>query len=88
VNQAAVVFIPVTVLAVTDAFRWKRLCRAMSVMIESRLDCSDFILVNKIDLVDEEAADAVVKISGQSTGKPSYIKRLGHNLYMKAYGQR
>jgi G3E family GTPase len=53
--------IPVTVLAVTDAFRWKRLRRAMSAMIESQLDCSDFILVNKVDLVDEDAADAVVE---------------------------
>lgn len=53
--------IPVTVLAVTDAFRWKRLRRAMSAMIESQLDCSDFILVNKIDLVDDDTLNAVVE---------------------------
>lgn len=53
--------IPVTVLAFADAFRWKRLRRAMSAMIESQLDCSDFILVNKVDLVDDDTANVVVE---------------------------
>jgi G3E family GTPase len=52
--------IPVTVLAIADAFRWKRLRRAMSSMIEAQLDCTDCILVNKADLVDDETMDAVV----------------------------
>ena len=30
-------------------------------MIESQLECSDSILVNKIDLVDDDTADAVTE---------------------------
>ena len=60
----------------------------MSAMIESQLDCSDCILVNKIDHVDDDTADTVVEDIRTITGMPSYIKQQGPSLYTKAYGQR
>jgi G3E family GTPase len=53
--------IPVKILAVADASRWKRLRRAMSAMIESQLDCADCILLNKVDLVDSETSDIIIE---------------------------
>ncbi|NLO48332.1 MAG: GTP-binding protein [Clostridiales bacterium] len=52
--------IPVKILCVADAKRWKRLRRAMSQLIEAQLELADCILLNKVDLVSEEEADAVL----------------------------
>lgn len=70
----SVLKIPVVVLAIADAFRWKRLRRAMSTMIESQLDCANCILVNKVDLVDDEIANAVVADIG-SINKVAVIQK-------------
>jgi G3E family GTPase len=45
--------IPVKILSVADAARWKRLWNAMPELIEAQLDCADCILLNKVDLADE-----------------------------------
>ena len=47
------------ILALADAKRWMRVVRAMPVFVKSQLADADVILVNKIDLVDQEALDAV-----------------------------
>ena len=53
--------IPVKILALADAARWKRLHSYMSQLIESQVDTADCILLNKVDLVDEAAADAILE---------------------------
>jgi G3E family GTPase len=52
--------IPVKILCIADAKRWKRLRNAMSQLIEAQLELADCILLNKVDLIDDETADAVV----------------------------
>jgi G3E family GTPase len=52
--------VPVKILVVADAKRWKRLRNAMSQLIDAQLELADLILLNKVDLVDEEAAEATL----------------------------
>ncbi|MCL2632049.1 MAG: cobalamin biosynthesis protein P47K [Coriobacteriia bacterium] len=47
------------ILVLSDAFRFERQLRAMRTLIEDQIVGSDAVLVNKIDLVDAEAADRV-----------------------------
>ncbi len=49
----------VGVLCLADAQRWKRLRRAMSALIDSQLECADWILLNKADLADGEQLAAI-----------------------------
>ncbi len=51
--------IPVKILSLADAARWKRLRSYMPQLIESQLDSADCILLNKTDLVDEAAAEEI-----------------------------
>lgn len=52
--------IPVRILSLADASRWKRLHAYMAQLIESQVDAADCILLNKVDLTDEETAAAIV----------------------------
>ena len=52
--------IPVKILALADAARWKRLHAYMSQLIEAQVDTADCILLNKVDLVDEEVSDNIL----------------------------
>lgn len=51
--------IPVKILALADAKRWKRLHAYMAQLIEAQVDSADCILLNKVDLVEENEADAI-----------------------------
>ena len=53
--------IPVKILALADAKRWKRLHAYMADLIEGQVECADCILLNKVDLVEEAEADAIVE---------------------------
>ncbi len=53
--------IPVKILALADAKRWKRLHAYMAQLIEGQVDTADCILLNKVDLVTEAEADAIVE---------------------------
>ena len=53
--------IPVKILALADAKRWKRLHAYMAQLIEGQVDSADCILLNKVDLVSGEEADAIVR---------------------------
>lgn len=59
-NVEACYKVPVKILAMADAKRWKRLHAYMAQLIESQVDAADCILLNKVDLVDEAEADAIV----------------------------
>ena len=60
-NVEACFKVPVKILAMADAKRWKRLHAYMAQLIESQVDSADCILLNKVDLVDEAEADAIVE---------------------------
>ena len=49
------------IVCLTDAQRWKRLFRAMDHLFRYQLMEADVVLVNKIDLVDQEAVDKVIE---------------------------
>ncbi len=51
--------IPVKILALADAKRWKRLHAYMAQLIEAQVDAADCILLNKVDLVEKAEADAI-----------------------------
>ena len=51
--------VPVKILALADAKRWRRLHAYMSDLIEAQVEDADCILLNKVDLVDEAEADAI-----------------------------
>lgn len=53
-NVEGVFKVRVGVLCLADAQRWRRLRRAMSELIDCQLECADWILLNKVDLVEEE----------------------------------
>ena len=59
-NVEACFRIPVKIMAMADAKRWKRLHAYMAQLIEAQVDSADCILLNKVDLVDEAEADAIV----------------------------
>ena len=58
-NVEACFRIPVKILSMADAGRWKRLHTYMPQLIEAQVDSADCILLNKVDLVDEETADHI-----------------------------
>ncbi len=58
-NIEACFHIPVKILALADAKRWKRLHAYMAQLIEGQVDSADCILLNKVDLVEESEADAI-----------------------------
>ena len=63
--------IPVKILALADAKRWKRLHAYMAQLIEGQVDSADCILLNKVDLVPEEEADAIVEeLRGYNAAAP------------------
>ncbi len=53
--------IPVKILALADAKRWKRLHAYMAQLIEGQVENADCILLNKVDLVEEAEADAIAE---------------------------
>lgn len=53
--------IPVKILALADASRWKRLHAYMAQLIEAQVDAADCILLNKVDLVEASEADAILE---------------------------
>ena len=48
-----------SIVAVVDAKRWKRMLIPMGPMLKDQLINTDFVFVNKIDLVDQEMIDYV-----------------------------
>ncbi len=60
-NVEACFRIPVKILALADAKRWKRLHAYMAQLIEGQVENADCILLNKVDLVTEDEADAIVE---------------------------
>ena len=60
-NVEACFRIPVKILALADAKRWKRLHAYMAQLIEGQVDSADCILLNKVDLVEEAEADAIAE---------------------------
>ena len=58
-NVEACFRIPVKILSMANAGRWKRLHSYMPQLIEAQVDSADCILLNKVDLVDEETADHI-----------------------------
>ncbi len=58
-NVEACFHIPVKILALADAKRWKRLHAYMAELIEGQVENADCILLNKVDLVDKAEADAI-----------------------------
>ena len=59
-NVESCFHIPVKILSMADAGRWKRLHSYMPQLIEAQVDSADCILLNKVDLVEEETADHIV----------------------------
>lgn len=53
--------IPVKILALADAKRWKRLHAYMAQLIEGQVENADCILLNKVDLVEASEADAIAE---------------------------
>jgi len=53
--------IPVRILALADASRWKRLKNYMSQLLEAQIECAELAIVNKVDLVDEETAQKIAE---------------------------
>ena len=51
--------VPVKILTLADASRWKRLRRAMAQLIDAQLDSADLVLLNKIDLVSPDECAAI-----------------------------
>lgn len=60
-NVESCFHIPVKILSMADAGRWKRLHSYMPQLIEAQVDSADCILLNKVDLVEEAEADAIVE---------------------------
>lgn len=58
-NIERVLGYPCKICAVIDAKRWKRLLIPMQTMLADQLKNSDYILVNKTDLVDEDTLNFV-----------------------------
>ncbi|MBR4692642.1 MAG: cobalamin biosynthesis protein P47K [Oscillospiraceae bacterium] len=68
-NVEACFRIPVKILAVADAKRWKRLHAYMAQLIEGQVDSADCILLNKVDLVETAEADAIeAELRGYNPG--------------------
>ena len=60
-NVEACFHIPVKILALADAKRWKRLHAYMADLIEGQVENADCILLSKVDLVEASEADAIVE---------------------------
>ena len=50
---------PSYIITIVDAKRWKRLARAMEMMVSGQLEDSSKVLLNKTDLVDGDEVSAV-----------------------------
>ena len=53
--------VPVKILSMADAGRWKRLHTVMPQLIEAQVEHADCILLNKVDLVDAAAAEGIAE---------------------------
>jgi len=51
--------LPVKVLSLADASRWRRLWNAMPQLITAQIDCADVILLNKSDLITPDLAEEI-----------------------------
>ena len=49
------------IFCVADAKRWMRLRRMLEAFMRDQLDCADAVFINKIDAVDEAAAEQVAE---------------------------
>ncbi len=58
-NVEACFQIPVKILSLADAGRWKRLHSYMPQLIEAQVDSADCIFLNKVDLVDADTAEQI-----------------------------
>lgn len=47
------------IFCVADAKRWMRMKRMLEAFMRDQLDCADAVFINKIDAVDDSAAEAV-----------------------------
>lgn len=66
--------LPIRSCALVDAKRWPRIKPAIGYLVQSQLEDVDTIVVNKIDLVDEEAADQVVSDVHEMNPEPQIFK--------------
>lgn len=53
--------LPVKILSLADASRWKRLKNYMSQLLEGQIECADLAIVNKTDLVSEETVKSIAE---------------------------
>ena len=53
--------LPVKIVSLADASRWKRLKAYMSELLEGQTECADLAIVNKVDLVSEETAQKIAE---------------------------
>ena len=53
--------IPVKIVSLADASRWKRLKAYMSSLLEGQIECADLAIVNKVDLVSEETVKSIAE---------------------------
>ena len=53
--------IPVRILALADASRWKRLKNYMSQLLEAQIECAELAIINKVDLVDEATVQQIAE---------------------------
>ncbi len=72
-NLAEQLGIQARVVCLTDAKRWPRLLNAMGDLLPLQLQGADVVLINKTDLVDEEALQAVRESVAGFTGPDAAI---------------
>ena len=53
--------LPVKILSLADASRWKRLKNYMSQLLEGQIECADLAIVNKTDLVSEDTVKSIAE---------------------------
>ena len=62
---------PTRIIALADASRWRRIMRALSMLLEAQIEPADTICINKIDLVDDEAlAEVECTVRGINPSAP------------------
>ncbi len=47
----------VRIVTIVDASRWRRIARALRMLLEGQIEPADIVLVNKVDLADEETIE-------------------------------
>lgn len=62
---------PTRIVTLVDASRWARIKRALHMLLEGQLESADIVIVNKIDLVDDDAIAEVERdVRGMNAEAP------------------